>query len=299
MNYLITGGAGFIGHALVEKLSRKKNNKILVIDFQKKIKNIIKVKNVRYIAGNIENIKTFKKIKLKIDIAYHFAAQTSAQIGEEKPVKNFQSNVVGTNNFISWAILNKPKICYFSSSMAVYGNKCKNQKENYNCEPVSNYGLSKFIGEILFKKLKKKKINYCILRLFNVYGPGQDLKNLKQGMISIYIAQAIKGNVIKVSGSLSRSRDFIYLDDLISLLTSKKLEKNQTYNVGLGKSVSVRKIINLIKLNLKKKIKVIKIQNSPGDIFHSYANISKLKKIKFYPKISIEEGIKKFLKTVS
>ena len=61
----------------------------------------------------------------------------------------------------------------------------------------------------------------------------------------------------------------------------------------------MRKIINLIKLNLKKKIKVIKIQNSPGDIFHSYANNSKLKKIKFYPKISIEEGIKKFLKTVS
>ena len=295
MNYLITGGGGFIGNTLAEYLSKNKKNHIIIIDLKSKIKNI---KNIKYLKGDIHDYKTFEKIKKKIDIAYHFAAQTSAQIGEEDPKVNFKTNVVGTYNFVTWALKNKPKKCYFSSSMAVYGLFCKNVTEGDFCEPVSNYGVSKLMGEMFIKQLKKKNISFTILRLFNIYGPGQDLENLKQGMISIYLAQVLKNNKIDITGSLDRTRDFLYIDDLIKILITKKLRKNETYNVGFGKPIKVRRVIELIEKNLKKKIATNVREKSEGDIFNSHANIDKLRKLNLVPKINIKKGIKKFLKEI-
>lgn len=293
MNYLITGGAGFIGGHLAFKLSKKKENKIYVIDLSNKIKKVKKINNVNYISGDISKIAVFKKIKAKINIAYHFAAQTSNQVGEENPRLNYNSNVLGTQNFYLWAIKNKPQKCYFASSMAIYGQNCQNKKENVLCEPHSNYGISKLTGELIFKMLNKHKINFVIFRLFNVYGPGQDLNNLKQGMLSIYIAQALKNNFINVTGSVNRIRDFIYIDDVISLLVSKKIKNNNIYNIGLGKKVSVEKAINLIKQYFKKDFKIFLKKSSPGDIFQSYANIDKLKYLKYRFKVDLKIGIKK------
>ena len=296
MNFLITGGAGFIGNNLVERLSKNRNNKIFVIDLKKKISKLKKVKNVKYIEGDVSNFKTFRGIKPRIDVAYHLAAQTSVQIGEERPELNFKSNIIGTYNFYLWAKNNKPKVCYFASSMGVYGNDCENKKENDICEPYSNYGISKLIGETFLKKLSEDKVNYIVLRLFNIYGPGQDLKNLKQGMISIYLAQSLIGNTINVTGSLQRTRDFVYIDDLINIMTSKKLIRNQVYNIGFGKPIKVKKVIYFIQDNTNKKLKINVRKHSAGDIFNSYGNIQKIKKIKLQPKIILSEGIKKMIK---
>jgi UDP-glucose 4-epimerase len=296
MNFLITGGAGFIGNSLVGRLSKNRKNKIFVIDLKKKINKLKKVKNVKYIEGDISNLKTFDKIKSRIDVVYHLAAQTSVQIGEERPELNFKSNIIGTYNFYLWAKNNRPKVCYFASSMGVYGNDCENKKENDICEPYSNYGISKLIGETFLKKLIEEKINYIILRLFNIYGPGQDLKNLKQGMISIYLAQALMGNTINVTGSLRRTRDFVYIDDLINIITSKKLIRNQIYNIGWGEPIKVKKVIELIQDNINKKLKIKVKKQSAGDIFNSFGNIQKLKKIKLQPKVILSEGIKKMIK---
>ena len=238
-------------------------------------------------------MSVFKKIKTKINIAYHFAAQTSNQVGEENPDLNYNANVLGTQNFYLWAINNKPQKCYFASSMAIYGQNCQNKKESSLCEPHSNYGISKLMGELIFKMLNKHKIDYIIFRLFNVYGPGQDLNNLKQGMLSIYIAQALKNDFINVTGSLDRVRDFIYIDDVISLFISKKIKNNNIYNVGLGKKVSVKKAISLIKKCFNKYFRIIIKKNSPGDILKSYANIDKLKYLNYKFKVDLEVGIKK------
>tara|TARA_B100000767_G_scaffold111011_1_gene106184 strand:+ start:412 stop:1323 length:912 start_codon:yes stop_codon:yes gene_type:complete len=295
MNYLITGGAGFIGSHLASSLSANKNNKIWIIDLSKQIKKIKKIKGIVYISGDISKLEVFKKVKTKIDIAYHLAAQTSNQVGEEQPILNLKSNILGTQNFYSWALENKPSKCFFTSSMAVYGQDCQNKKENSVCEPHSNYGISKLTGEMIFKMLGKHNIKYTIFRLFNVYGPGQDLSNLKQGMLSIYISQALKSNVINITGSLDRIRDFVYIEDVISLLISKKIKDNTIYNIGLGKIIKVDKAIKLIKKYFKKNF-IIKIKkNSAGDIFKSYANIDKLKSINFKFKFDLQKGIKKTL----
>ena len=223
--YLITGGCGFIGQHLIKNLLKKKCI-IDIIDLPKK-KNFIRSKYINSFKGDISNKNIFKKLNKKYDVAFHLAAQTSGRLSEIDSEKDIYSNIVGSLNFCEWAKLKKPKRVVFTSSMSVYGKIANNAKENENCKPVSIYGLSKLYSEKLFERLKKYKIKVTIFRLFNIYGPGQDLKNLYQGMFSIYLAQALKKNRIEVTGSLNRYRDFVYISDTIdALLINPKKKDN-------------------------------------------------------------------------
>ncbi|MDC1200507.1 NAD-dependent epimerase/dehydratase family protein [Pelagibacteraceae bacterium] len=293
MNILITGGSGFIGKHLANRLSN--NNKVYIFD-KKPFKN--KHKNIKFISGDIKNYNNLKKIK-KINIIYHLAAQTSAEISEEHPFKDIKTNIFGTYNVCKFAINNNVKEVIFTSSMAVYGGSKHKISETNFCNPSSIYGMSKLFGEKLIRNLSKNKINYKIFRLFNVYGPGQDLKNLKQGMVSIYLYQLLKNNKIVVKGSLERFRDFIYIDDLIDIMLMKNIKYNNIFNVGSGKKTKVKNLLKLIEKVSKKKIKVIKSKGTPGDIHGNFADISKLKKnIKFKLNTSIERGLAKMISSI-
>ena len=168
-------------------------------------------------------------------------------------------------------------------------------KENENCKPVSIYGLSKLYSEKLFERLKKYKIKVTIFRLFNIYGPGQDLKNLYQGMFSIYLAQALKKNRIEVTGSLNRYRDFVYISDTIdALLINPKKKDNWLMNLGLGKKYKVKNVIDIILRELNnKKIKIIERNSFIEDTLGSYANNSKLRSEGWRPKYNLKMGARK------
>ena len=140
---LVTGGAGFIGLNLIKHLYKKKN-KIYVIDLPKKIRKYKKELNgCVLIPGNIENKNLFKKIDKKIDTIYHLAAKCSTEVSEKKPLGCIKTNVLGTTNLFEWSIKNRPKKIIYTSSMAIYGKITSNAKENYNCKPISIYGISK------------------------------------------------------------------------------------------------------------------------------------------------------------
>ena len=294
MTILITGGAGFIGKHLVNKLS--KNNKVYVID---KKKFNFKNKNVKFILGDITKINSFK-IPSKIETIYHLAAQTSAQISEENPDKDVKTNIMGTYNICKFAIKKKIKQIIFTSSMAVYGEVENKISENKECNPKSMYGMSKLFCEKLIKNLSYNKINFKIFRLFNVYGPGQDLKNFKQGMVSICLAQLIKFKNIIVKGSLDRYRDFIYIDDVVNILTKSNIIQNEIYNLGSGKKTTVRELLKLIKKITNTNFKIIVKKNTQGDIFGSCADVSKLNKIMNLDlKYNIKSGLFRTIKSIT
>lgn len=299
MNYLITGGAGFIGFALAKKLAQRKKNKIYILDLKSKNKNIkneIKNNNLKFINADLRLKKFFKKlVSIKFTTIYHLAAQTSAELSEKDPINDIKTNLIGTLNICEFAKLNQIKNVIFTSSMAVYGNNNYNKLEISKCDPVSYYGITKLASEKIIQKITNYKIKYKIFRLFNVYGPGQDLKNIYQGMVSIYLAQALVKNNIDVKGSLKRRRDCIYIDDVIKVLTSNKTEYNQTYNLGTGMSVSVENIINRISKILNKSININQLKNTDGDIFVSKANIKKLKRIGLNSNVTFDEGLKKMI----
>ena len=297
---LVTGGAGFIGLSLIKYL-RKKKHKIYVIDLPKKIKKYKKeLDGCILIPGHIENEKLFKKIGKKINTVYHLAGKVSAQVSEKDPLNCMKTNVLGTVNLFQWSLKNKPEKIVFASSMGVYGKLAANAKENSHCKPISIYGISKLASEEILSKLKSKHTKVINLRLFTVYGPGQNMENMKQGMFSIYLSQILKHKKVFIKGSLKRFRDFVFINDVVSALTLN-FKKSGTYNVGFGKPY---KVIDVLKILFKltnnnfsrKKIKFL--TKHSGDPWGNFANISKIKKAGWTPQFNLISGTKETLKSV-
>ena len=294
--YLITGGAGFIGSALALRLL-KENHEVHVIDFEHRMEQAKnKLQGAVLHCGDISKKNTFELLpKGSYDIAFHMAAQTSARISEENPIFDIDSNVKGSYNFCKWARQSNLNRAIFTSSMAVYGSHGDNIDENAPLNPVSVYGITKKAGEDFFKILTKDGVRTSIYRLFNVYGPGQDFTNMKQGMLSIFISQAILSGEIQVTGSLDRYRDFVFIDDVLSALLIDSGETEiEVFNVGNGMPITVQELCNIIARkidNKRKKIQIIETDSHRGDVFGNYSDISKLLSLGWKPITDLEQGI--------
>lgn len=314
MNIIISGGTGFIGTNLCLYLLKKNEVKNIVLidnfktsnkDNLKSIKKIDSKKIVKFIKSSVSDpnlIIKLIKIRRKFDIFFHLAAQSSGENSFYEPIYDIETNILGTDNTLN--ISKKLKIDHYiySSTMSVYGEiKLRSSiKETYNSSPKSIYGLTKLISEKNIDLFSKSNdLKYTIFRLFNVYGPYQDLKNLKQGMLSIYLSYLLNKKKLIIKGSLKRTRDFIYIDDLCEAfwLVTQKKPSNQIYNLGTSKSTSVKKLIDYMFSNLnlnQKKYKISYLKSTPGDVSGFKANIEKLKKfINWHPKVDINEGLKK------
>lgn len=289
--YLITGGCGFIGTALAKRL-KSIGSDVVLIDLDDKIKDFHK-DNFICFSLDIRDYKNFAKLSdLKFDCIFHLAAQTSGRISEENPDLDIDTNIKGTLNLLKYMTNTNNKKIIFTSSMAVYGNDENPIDENKPVNPLSNYAVSKIAGESYLKMYKQYGITYTIFRLFNVYGRGQDLSNMKQGMVSIYIAQAVKSNVIDVTGSIDRYRDFVHIDDVINALVmplnNKKMSEN-IYNVGTGVKTTVKELINIIQSIKGSTLKINCIESHQGDQFGTFANIQKLRTLGWKPCIQLND----------
>lgn len=298
---LVTGGAGFIGSHLVHKLI-KNNYNVMVVDFLKTIGGIPYVHpNCHFVKGDILMPETLAKIKKwKPDIIYHLAAQSGGESAYDNPKFDYLTNGYGTYLLSKLAKEINVKHFIYSSSVAVYGSNIKNKiTEKSKIEPDSIYGISKYAGEMFIKQvLNSTNIKTTIFRIFNTYGPGENLNFLKKGMVSIYCSYIWKNKPIVVKGSLKRFRNYQYIEDVITILfktiKNKSLKKNEIFNLSSGVSTTV---INLIKLILKIKNKpnykiIVKRQGTPGDSFGFDASNNYIKK-KFnnYKFFSLKEGL--------
>ncbi|MBU0580540.1 MAG: NAD-dependent epimerase/dehydratase family protein [Candidatus Margulisbacteria bacterium] len=297
MKILVTGGAGFIGTALAKRLKHDAHQ-VDILDLPKKItayhRDNFEVRGI-----DIRNWEEFEKITgQKYELIFHLAAQTSGAISQEDPQLDVDTNVKGTLNVCRFARKIGTKKIVFSSSMAVYGNNTFLIKEDAEIRPLSNYGISKASGEILIKAYSQYNINYTILRLFNVYGPGQDMHNMKQGMVSIYLAQAVKGDEIKITGSVERYRDLIYIDDAVdAIILAVDNMHNDIVNIGTGKKTTVRELIQLIareKHGREDTLEIVDVGAHDGDQYGTVANIERLNGYNWVVKTDVKTGLCKF-----
>lgn len=303
MKILVTGGVGFIGAHLVKKLLEKKHQ-VLVIDNLSTIGGIIyKNPKSKFIKGDLVNFTDVKKIeRWKPEIIYHLAAQSGGESAYLDPEKDFLSNGFGTYNLCKMAKNLKVKHFIYTSSVAVYGsNSNKKINESSKINPDSIYGVSKFAGEMFVKQmLKNTQIKTTIFRIFNTYGPGENLNYLKKGMVSIYSGYIWKKKPIEVKGTLDRVRDITYIDDTIDVLyktlNNKRLKKNNIINLSSGKSYTVKKLLKEILQSCgKKNYKIIVKKGTPGDskTFHT----SNIKLKRFFPDVKftpIKKGLRKY-----
>ncbi len=308
MKILVTGGAGFIGAHLVKTLIELKH-KVLCVDSMKTIGGIPYVHpKSKFIKGNILEIKTLQKIKKwKPDVIYHIAAQSGGESAYDDPKNDYLSNGYGTYLLCLLAKEIKVKKFIYTSSVAVYGsNKRKKIFENSKINPDSIYGISKYAGEMFIRQiLKQTDIQTIIFRVFNTYGPGENLNFLKKGMVSIYCSYLWKKKPILVKGSLNRFRNYQYIDDIINILVlslkNRKLKKNELFNLSTSKAITVRNLLKMIfKINNKKNHKIIETKGTPGDSFGYDASNKYLKsKFKNYKFIPLKKGLKLYFNWIN
>lgn len=290
MNILVTGANGLVGTNLVSKL-KEMNHNVITVDLNLKADYVLDISS-----------DDLLQIEEPIDIIYHLAAQPYGRGSEIDPLLDLEYNIKGTLRICYLAEYKQVKHVVYTSTMAVYGNN-DNANELSELNPLSNYASSKLSAEYYIKKFSQQcGFNYSILRLWNTYGPGQDLTNEYKGVVSAFANQIIKNNIVNVTGSLQRYRDIIYVDDVIdALILMLTIEYSDTFNVSTGVKTTIEELIHsLIRANNKsiEEYQIIDIGGHPGDQFGCIGNSDKLKKLGWFPKTNLDTGIRKFLNYV-
>ena len=303
MNYLVTGAAGFIGANIAQKLLDSGHRVVTIDNLSTGYESAIP-KQCVFIKGDVSEDKTIQKLNnANFDAILHIAGQSSGEVSFEDPAYDINSNTVSTLKLLDYAVKTKCKRFIYASTMSVYGEQDKKEQfsENDATIPKSFYAVGKLASESYLRIYQEQYgIKYTSLRYFNVYGAGQNLENLKQGMISIYLKQFIDDNFkeVEVKGSVERFRDFSHVDDVaevsIEAINNQNFY-NEIINIGTGKKTNIQTILSLMKTYLDSNKEIIISEGTPGDQFGIYADISKLKAI--YPKdfMSFELGLKKMI----
>ena len=303
--YLVTGAAGFIGAAIANALIKAGNTVVTVDNLSTGFKSHLP-DDVIFIKGDCQSPEVIEKLyNYNFEAIYHIAGQSSGEISFENPVYDLQTNAQSTLQLLELAKKTNCKKFIYASTMSVYGETDQLPvDENCTPNPKSFYGVGKLASEHYLSIYSKEfNIATAALRLFNVYGPGQNLTNMKQGMVSIFLAQALENNHIHVKGSADRFRDFIYIDDVVSafLKTESVLnqKRHQLFNVCSNTKTTVGELVNAITRQFDAQITTRFEGSTPGDQFGIYGHSKKMHDILGdWEKVRFEEGIKMFVESV-
>ncbi len=304
MKIVVTGGAGFLGSHLVDKLIRE-GEEIIVIDnlFRGQTENIeqhIPNKKFTLLNDEIQNKTKINDALHLADAVIHFASISSVFRSIVEPEIVNTINVTGTLNMLNLCIKEEVQCFIFASSAAVYGgDRNRPLQENDSLHPLSPFAASKIAGEAYCKAYSETYgLNTIILRFMNIYGPR--ITKVYRRVCSKFAEATIRNEPLVIVGDGKQTRDFTYITDAINtvLLTLNHNNiKGETFNVGTGKPTTINQLANLYKKiygNSKQEIKHISAKK--GDLRYSYADIAKAKKtVGYKPKINLETGITKYL----
>lgn len=300
-NALLTGGAGFIGSCLAKRLIELGWQVHIIDNLSTGYRtNLPPEAHFTFLDLSRDDFVT-ELPKVQFDAVFHLAAQSSGEISFDDPVYDLKTNCLSTLLLLEWCHKNNIKRFLYTSSMSIYGDLERQPvKEDDLPKPKSFYGVGKLTSESYINIYSKMGINTTSLRPFNVYGPGQNMENLRQGMVSIYMAYILKNVEIPVKGSPDRYRDFIYVDDVIdaylACLDNPKTF-GKSFNLASGAKTHVHELIRaeLVAFGLDPDKYPVKYSGStPGDTFGIYADISALKAAtNWRPKVSLKEGLEK------
>ena len=299
---LVTGGAGFLGSHLVERLSA--HNEVSVYDDLStgSLRNLSGAKEgVRLHRASILQPKPLAKALEGQDLVYHLAAKTSVPESVEEPTEYWRTNVEGTLNVLKAAADAGVKRVVFISSAAVYGSSDVVPKiETMRPEPASPYATTKMVGEFACQEISQlKPLETVVLRLFNGYGPRQDSDAPYAGAIAKFCSAVARGEGIEIYGDGDQTRDFLYAADAAEAieLAGERAVAGRTFNVGSGAATTVNEVARLLSEIAACPVKAVRRAVRPGDVRHSRADIAEaMASLGFAPKTSLREGIERTLR---
>lgn len=306
-NILVTGGAGFIGSHLSEKLLALGHKTICLDNFNDFYDPLIKRKNIltaeqnpRYtlIEGDIRDDRLLDHIftTFKIDIVVHLAALAGVRKSIDNPLEYVDVDIGGTVDLLEKSRIYKVRKFIFASTSSVYGLNTTPFNEDDNIKsPISPYAAAKHAGELFchaYHMLYGMPI--VCLRFFTVYGPRQ-----RPEMAIHYFTRMIdEGKEISIFGDGSSSRDYTYIDDIVNgIISSINLNCTfEIFNLGNSNPIELDYLVHLIERRLCKSAHRVYFKMQSGDVEHTYADIEKSKvMLRYNPSISIEEGIERFI----
>lgn len=309
---LITGFAGFIGFHLTNKFMTHGYDVIGIDNFNDYYDVTLKKSREKLLKKKFLNKSKFYKIDLtsknklnnlfsnnKIDYVFHLAAQAGVRNSFINPDDYLNSNINGYNNIIELSRLYGVKRIFLASTSSIYGRKQGLLNENEkNLNPLQIYSLSKLLNEKVSDiYVKNFGLKICCMRFFTVYGPF----GRPDMAIFNFTKKIINGEIIKLHNNGKMKRDFTYIDDTVDLIfdiftNQKKLNNFEVINVGGGSPNTLKSMLRIIESNLKIKAKTKLVNNSKGEAFTTFADISKSKKLFGYSKkTDLKDGIKRFI----
>ncbi len=300
---VVTGAAGFIGSNLTDSLLEL-GAQVIGIDnlFNGRLENLKKARESKcfqFIKGDIRDLNLLLEIFQDVDIVFHEAAFTSVPQSVLMPETCNNVNVNGALNVLNSARRNNVDQVVFASSSSVYGDIPElPKKENMKRVPISPYGVAKLACEsyiqVYYHIYGLKTVS---LRYFNVFGPRQN-DSPYSGVIAIWLGNIIRDENLIVFGDGTNSRDFTYIKDVVeaNLLAGQLDAKGEIINIGAGSPISLNELAKLmLKISNKEQLKIIHSDPRPGDILHSYADISFARELlHFEPNYNQEQGLKDY-----
>jgi UDP-glucose 4-epimerase len=295
---LVTGGAGFIGSHLVERLI-KEGAKVSVLDDLStgKIENLPGLNSIEFVRGDVTDRKLVEEVSRNTEVVVHLAALPSVIRSLESPAQTQKINAEGTLIMLEASVKVGVKRFVYASSSSVYGDTPNPKREDQPLSPISPYAVSKLAGEYLCKSLSSTYGLKCvILRFFNVYGPRQDPDSPYAAVIPTFIDRLYRNQPPPIFGTGKQSRDFTFVYDAVEgIMCAMEVQDlpYNTFNIACGRSISIEGLAGLIAMLMGVNRAPIYLPKRKGDLFYSCADISRAHScLGFNPRFSFEDGLR-------
>lgn len=280
---LVTGVAGFIGSELARQLSQTGVRVLGVDNFSLGHKENVP-DSIDFLEGDLSNESFVRQLEAdSYDAIFHLAGQSGGELSFSDSLFDLDANVRSTHLLLQLMTRTGSKNLVYASSVAVYGDVIAWEgglSEGQDVRQTSPYGISKYASEKYLQVFASHlNLRTASLRLFNVYGPGQDLSRMNQGMLSIYLGQALMSGQVVVKGALDRFRDFVHVKDAASAFISVSdnlTSTHEVYNVCSGVQTQVSEALDVLQEEFEGRLKIAVVGSTPGDVAGSVGNPTKI-----------------------
>jgi len=305
MRTLVTGGAGFIGSHISERLLREGHAVRIYDNFSSgKRVNLATIPSAEVVEADVRDYATLEKACDGVDVVFHEAAIVSVPYSVAHPDESHDVNIGGTLNVLRAAKARGVKRVVFACSAAVYGDNPEvPKKESMAPEPISPYGIEKITGEYYMQVWAKLYgVEAVSLRYFNVFGPRQDPTSPYSGVISIFVNRVLAGQPVTIFGDGKQTRDFVYVENVVDAnirAATRASVSGRAYNVACGAQITLNELLAIIAKIAGKEVKPTYAAPRDGDIRESIAEIARARaELGYEPKVGVEEGLRRLIASV-
>ncbi len=306
---LVTGGAGFIGSHIADRLIEEGYRVVIIDNESTGLRENVNPEAV-YLLGDVTRLDDLAEaFSYGIDVVFHIAGQASTIRSFDDPIDDLTVNVVGTINVLKMCLKHRVPRLMYASSMTVYGHPTEvPTPETEPCKPISYYGITKYAAERYVHATADRvdldfDFHVTSFRMFNVYGERQSLENPYQGVVSIFIANVLNGEPITIHSDGEQSRDFVHIQDVVDAWMAaldNEAAYGQVFNLGTGERRSINELVDVTLTAFDRSRTTYPVRYAPvrpGDQRHMAADITKASRILgWQPKVEFAEGMERTIR---